>query len=99
MNRDKNVDKNTIGMMGMPICFVCNGLTTLDVKCTTCQQLVEDYGRVVDYYGDYAPYIEVEDAQMIDGYPETNKADECVHLSYCPVCQSVMEMTLNQTEM
>jgi hypothetical protein len=70
----------------MGICPLCNGFATSTTACTSCHGMMEDKGRIIDYFDDYSPYMEIEDMKKIDGYEQTQQGHECGHLLYCPVC-------------
>lgn len=71
----------------MSICPVCNGLKTLQMNCRNCQNRLVDYGRMMDYYDDYSPYMSIDLMKLEDGYPDTYKEHKCPHLYHCPQCQ------------
>jgi hypothetical protein len=70
----------------MGICPLCNGFEASSTTCTSCFQMMEDQGRVMDYFDDYSPYMEIEDMKKIDGYQQSYKENLCVHLLYCANC-------------
>ena len=70
----------------MGICPLCNGFEATLTKCPNCDNMMEDKGRVIDYFDDYSPYMEIEDMKKIDGYEQTFQAHRCAHLLYCNVC-------------
>lgn len=43
-------------------------------------------GRLMDFYDDYSPYMEIDLMKMEDGYPDTNSGNKCPHLYRCPSC-------------
>jgi hypothetical protein len=47
---------------------------------------MEDEGKIMDYYDDYSPYMEIDLMKREDGYPETFIHHECPHLYRCPNC-------------
>lgn len=67
------------------VCPVCNGLTTAEVKCPKCGEMMEDTGMVEDYYGPYSPY---DNQELYEPPVFWNLADRlpCVHLYSCPDC-------------
>jgi hypothetical protein len=71
----------------MNICPLCNGLRKVTVYCPHCQRLMEDQGKVTDYFDDYSPYMDIDMMKKVDGYPYTLANHECVHLFYCPYCR------------
>jgi hypothetical protein len=43
-------------------------------------------GRLMDYYDDYSPYMEIELLKREDGYPNTTSGQQCPHVFRCPQC-------------
>jgi len=80
----------------MYICYLCNGMDILNHTCKECENRMKDGGKVVDYYGDYAPYIEQESAQMMDGIPESSTNHQCIHLAFCSICKRSEELIINE---
>lgn len=78
----------------MYICYVCNGLEPLNSHCPECQSQLVDGGKIVDYYDDYSPYLEQEDAQQIDGIPDSGEKQECVHIAFCKECNQEKEIII-----
>jgi hypothetical protein len=72
----------------MPLCPICNGLRELFLRCTDCGELMMESGRIMDYYDDYSPYMEIDLMKMEDGYPDTNSGHKCPHLYRCPQCHN-----------
>ncbi|KAA0547494.1 hypothetical protein FZW96_11605 [Bacillus sp. BGMRC 2118] len=70
----------------MGICPLCNGFETVTSSCQHCQSKMEDKGRVIDYFDDYSPYMEIEDMKKIDGFSQTHSDQQCAHLLFCPSC-------------
>ncbi|MFC4403160.1 hypothetical protein [Gracilibacillus xinjiangensis] len=68
----------------------------MDKKCSVCQKDMHDAGKVVDYYGDYAAYIDIQDAQLIDGVPGTEDNHQCVHLGVCSSCNYMEEIVISE---
>ncbi|MGD8192102.1 hypothetical protein ACQCN2_19200 [Brevibacillus ginsengisoli] len=68
------------------ICMVCNGLTRMQAPCPTCNHLLDDSGRLADYFGDYSPYMEIDDSKLSNGYPDLLQ-HLCLHVTWCPVCR------------
>lgn len=69
------------------ICPVCNGFTRLQTICSTCQQPIDDAGRLADYFGDYSPYREIDDAKLTNGFLDVAN-HECIHVGWCPRCRN-----------
>jgi hypothetical protein len=72
----------------MGICPICNGFKASETTCAQCQSVMEDKGRVIDYFDDYSPYMEIDGMKKIDGYEQTFQQHQCAHLLYCNNCQS-----------
>jgi hypothetical protein len=72
----------------MGICPLCNGFETSATACSFCMGIMEDKGRIIDYFDDYSPYMEIEDMKKIDGYEQTKQEHECAHLLFCPACHN-----------
>jgi hypothetical protein len=43
-------------------------------------------GRIMDFYDNYSPYMEIDIMKMEDNYPHTNSGHKCPHLYSCPSC-------------
>jgi hypothetical protein len=43
-------------------------------------------GRLMDFFDDYSPYMEIDLMKMEDGYPDTNSGQKCPHMYRCPAC-------------
>ena len=71
----------------MSICPICNGLREVSLQCKQCGQQMLDSGRLMDFYDDYSPYMEIDLMKMEDGYSDTNSGHKCAHLYTCPACQ------------
>lgn len=76
------------------LCPVCNGLVALKQACSRCGNRLDDAGRLYDFYGDYSPYREIDDAKMDNGYPDRQK-NQCLHTCWCPQCHA-SEMVIVQ---
>ncbi|MGM7700124.1 hypothetical protein ACSVDE_00295 [Pseudalkalibacillus sp. Hm43] len=70
----------------MSICPVCNQLSSTQYRCPSCLGMMEDSGRVMDYYDDYSPYAEIDSLKMEDGIPDDEKDNQCPHVFYCSQC-------------
>ncbi|WP_026574433.1 hypothetical protein [Bacillus sp. UNC438CL73TsuS30] len=70
----------------MSVCPVCNGLREVYLLCTNCGVPMLESGRLMDFYDDYSPYMEIDLMKMEDGYPETYSENKCPHLYRCPSC-------------
>ncbi|MFD1739086.1 hypothetical protein ACFSCX_21485 [Bacillus salitolerans] len=70
----------------MWICPLCNGFEAVASTCPICNQVMEDKGRIIDYFDDYSAYMEIDDMKKIDGYENSLSQHECAHLLYCENC-------------
>ncbi|XJZ28085.1 hypothetical protein ACF5W4_04620 [Bacillota bacterium Lsc_1132] len=70
----------------MPICPICNGLRGIPTFCQKCGSEMIERGRIMDYYDDYSPYMDIDLMKMEDGYPDSYKNHQCPHLCTCPKC-------------
>lgn len=68
------------------ICPVCNCFWSLHAVCPLCGEYLEDAGRLADYFGDYSPYREIDDAKRTNGLPDLVQ-QLCVHVAWCPNCR------------
>ena len=72
----------------MSICPLCNGLREMYLLCTNCGEQMLDSGRLIDFFDDYSPYMEIDLMKMEDGIPDTNSGQKCPHLYTCPSCHN-----------
>lgn len=70
----------------MTVCPVCNGLRETHLLCSHCGEAMLESGRIMDYYDDYSPYMEIDLMKLEDGYPDTQSGHKCPHLYRCPQC-------------
>ncbi|MGE5701690.1 MAG: hypothetical protein ACM32O_04100 [Clostridia bacterium] len=67
------------------LCPVCNALQSISSTCPLCDAALQDTGRLADYYGDYSPYREIDDAKGDNGFPDLS-LHLCIHVTWCPQC-------------
>ena len=80
------------------ICMVCNGLSRLQATCPACYQLLDDSGRLADYFGDYSPYTDIDDSKLSNGYLDLSQR-LCLHVTWCPTCrQEQLVVVTEQSE-
>ncbi|EGL81681.1 hypothetical protein CathTA2_2867 [Caldalkalibacillus thermarum TA2.A1] len=79
----------------MWICPVCNGLETLTYSCPRCATVVDDLGKLSDYYEPYSPYREIDDLKLTNGYPDLVK-HQCIHLLRCSLCGLEFQGAINE---
>lgn len=77
------------------LCPVCNGLAPLAQACQRCGTLLSDAGRLYDYYGDYSPYREIDDAKLDNGYPD-RRNHQCLHTGWCNSCQTEQTVAVQE---
>lgn len=70
----------------MGICPNCNGFETAKFQCPNCGATMDDSGRIMDFYDDYSPYMEIDELKLEDGYPNTFSKNQCPHLMSCLHC-------------
>jgi hypothetical protein len=70
----------------MYLCPLCNQLETKSVECSNCQHLMDDRGRLMDYFDDYSAYLDIEGMKQFDGYDLDGKQHKCPHVFYCTQC-------------
>jgi hypothetical protein len=71
-------------MMG--ICPVCNGFAMLKPECPKCGSILNDTGRLMDFFDDYSPYMPIDQMKLEDGYKEDFKDGQCPHFLKCDQC-------------
>ncbi|MFZ5944121.1 MAG: hypothetical protein ACOYVD_08425 [Bacillota bacterium] len=62
-------------------CPVCNGFVSIGEICDNCEQVMDDLGRIEDYYAPYSPYEEQDDIPILQ-----ESDDNCIHLFNCGGC-------------
>ncbi|MDX8363350.1 hypothetical protein [Cytobacillus sp. IB215316] len=82
----------------MFMCPLCNGLGNFSVNCPVCGEGSEDRGRVMDYYDDYSPYMEIDHLKRNDGYGTTLSNHECPHILFCATCQHEFVSLIKEQE-
>jgi len=68
-------------------CPVCNGLESLKQACPACARSLTDCGRLDDLTGPYAPYRQIDDLKLTNGFDDLG-SHRCIHLLHCPECKS-----------
>ncbi|MBP3039639.1 hypothetical protein J9303_09080 [Bacillaceae bacterium Marseille-Q3522] len=68
------------------ICPVCNGFKEIKQYCLQCRRYLEDYGRLMDYYDDYSPYMSIDQLKLEDGLMSDFAEGTCPHLLLCHHC-------------
>lgn len=70
----------------MAICPVCNSFTVVNIICPTCNDELEELGKVTDYLDPYGHYNDNDTLKMADGYERSYEEAFCAHLYYCKTC-------------
>lgn len=70
----------------MSMCPLCNGIHSLTLTCETCNIILEDKGRLMDYFDDYSAYLEIDGMKLFDGIENDAKENQCPHVFYCSNC-------------
>lgn len=70
----------------MGLCPVCNNFGSIQLDCPVCTEQLDDIGRWSDYFGQYSPYMEIDDLKLFNGVKNDNKDQLCLHLYTCPRC-------------
>jgi recombinational DNA repair protein RecR len=84
--RETNCTNTSTMRCIMWICPLCNGFETIKKSCSVCSNMLEDKGRIIDFFDDYSAYMEIDDMKKIDGYEHTLSNHECGHVLYCQNC-------------
>lgn len=83
----------------MSMCPLCNQFNDSQVDCPTCQRKLEDQGRIMDYFDDYSPYLEIDGMKQADGYPSDLHNHQCPHLLKCTTCGKDHVVLINEWEL
>ncbi|WP_248762169.1 hypothetical protein [Paenibacillus sp. ATY16] len=75
-------------------CPVCNGMQPLDAACSNCGQAMEDWGRMTDWIGPYAPYVPLETEMTLWNQSADNR--NCLHIVYCSSCERTVEAAVTE---
>ncbi|WP_026569107.1 hypothetical protein [Sediminibacillus sp. JSM 1682029] len=67
-------------------CPLCNGMRTVQRACEKCGGEMTDQGKLVDFMGDYSPYLDMEIVKTVDGVKDSRSSHTCVHLFQCLDC-------------
>ena len=79
-------------------CPLCNGLTAIVYTCKSCHINMDDFGKVMDYYDDYSPYLETDIQKQTDGISQSVENGICQHLLSCNQCGIDIVISINETE-
>lgn len=66
------------------LCPLCNNLVEYIKHCSRCGKIMNDKGRIQDYYDDYSPYLGYNITNLADNEPK----DICQHIFTCPHCEN-----------
>ncbi len=83
-----------IGGVVMAICPFCNALESQTYSCRVCTNVLQDYGKVVDYTDAYSAYMDQDLLTAVDGLTRENSEQYCVHVFYCGTCGTQTELTV-----
>lgn len=70
----------------MGMCPICNGFEQVTITCPSCGKVMDDSGRIMDFYDDYSAYMEIDELKLEDGYANTFSKSQCPHLMSCLFC-------------
>jgi len=74
--------------MNYQVCPICNGLFQANKVCKTCQQQMDEIGRMEDFMDLYNPYM-WKGSFTIDNKELLIGDNLCVHLYYCELCHRI----------
>lgn len=80
----------------MSICPVCNGIKQVTMICPTCYSNMEEKGRLMDYFGNYSPYMPIDQLKEIDGIAGDRKDEKCPHLFFCEGCETDLVLLIKE---
>ncbi|AST90456.1 MULTISPECIES: hypothetical protein [Sutcliffiella] len=80
----------------MAICPLCNGFQTISYPCNKCGTMMEDTGKLSDYFDDYSAYMEIDLMKLEDGFNHSFENGDCLHLMQCPACMTDIVITINE---
>ncbi len=80
----------------MYLCPLCNGFEQKTIQCSNCQTIMEDKGKVTDYFDDYSAYMDIDIMKMYDGHATSLEEHLCLHYFYCPACQNQETNTIQE---
>lgn len=86
--------------MGMSyLCPVCNGFEELRLCCKECQGMMDDQGRLSDYYGPYSPYRPIDDLKLTNGFEDDFQSHVCLHWVQCQGCSEQYHIAIQEQQM
>ncbi|MEI5906406.1 hypothetical protein WAK64_04975 [Bacillus spongiae] len=74
--------------MNMKVCPLCNGLKQPHIVCTTCNNEMQNTGRIYDFFDEYSAYMDIESMKLVDGVTSSGEQEQCSHLFYCDICKA-----------
>lgn len=80
------------------LCPVCNGLTQLNADCPNCGDEFLDQGSIIEYFGPYAPYQDLEAFELTGSLLEPD-LQRCIHIANCTQCQKTVRIPVNYIDM
>ncbi len=67
------------------VCPLCNHLKNELYKCSICGGIMEDKGRVQEYYDNYTAEEEIQDSEKL-----------CFHVYYCKNCGEIQRKNIEK---
>ncbi|SFT01369.1 hypothetical protein SAMN05428962_3685 [Paenibacillus sp. BC26] len=78
------------------LCPICNGLEQLTAICPLCSLQTDDYGRLEDFAGPYAPY-QPDTYTNNETIPSLSQSEQsCGHIVYCSNCAKTFEVIVSK---
>jgi hypothetical protein len=83
----------------LKVCPLCNQMETRSEECERCHLLMDDRGRIMDYFDDYSAYLDIDGMKQVDGYEDDGQNHQCPHIFYCTQCTHNQVLLVNEVEM
>ena len=83
----------------MYVCPICNQMEQRDEECPRCHHLMEDRGRIMDYFDDYSAYLDIEGMKQNNGYSNDARNHQCPHIFYCTHCYYNKVVLINEKQL
>ncbi len=83
----------------MHVCPLCNQFSQLSFTCNNCKTIMDDHGRLMDFFDDYSAYLDIEGMKLFDGYPTDQKEHSCPHVFYCEKCNTNTTVLISEYEL
>lgn len=88
-----------IGGCYMYICPICNQIDAKTIDCSHCGSLMEDRGRIMDYFDDYSAYLDIDGMKLFNGIEHDERDHKCPHIYYCTSCYHNMVLLVDEVNM